>query len=226
MKNRPVLFAAGAVGLIVVLAVAWYLASPLFINRTVDEAFPFELPGQAELDAMSEDEMKALEAEFMAAVPSEDELNAMPADTRAEVEEQVMASAAAVMSDKVMVEEMPATAAEATILAQGQFVGADSFHQGSGNAAIYELPDGSRVLRFEDFTVTNGPDLHVILTRHPAPASRSDVGEDYVDLGQIKGNVGNQNYDIPTDVDLSQYRGVVIYCKPFHVVFATATLDQ
>jgi hypothetical protein len=68
--------------------------------------------------------------------------------------------------------------------------------------------------------------LHVILTKHPAPASRSDVGEDYIDLGSLKGNQGNQNYEIPVGTDLSQYQSVVIYCVPFHVVFATATLDQ
>jgi hypothetical protein len=62
------------------------------------------------------------------------------------------------------------------------------------------------------------------LTKHPAPADRSDVGEDYLDLGSLKGNQGNQNYEIPEGVDLSEYNGVVIYCLPFHVVFATATL--
>ncbi len=68
--------------------------------------------------------------------------------------------------------------------------------------------------------------LHVILTENPAPRSRADVGETYIDLGSLKGNIGNQNYEIPADVDLSTYKGVVIYCMPFHVVFATASLDE
>ncbi len=55
--------------------------------------------------------------------------------------------------------------------------------------------------------------------------SRAEVGSDYVDLGSLKGNMGNQNYEIPTDLDLSDYQGVVIYCMPFHVVFATASLN-
>jgi hypothetical protein len=60
----------------------------------------------------------------------------------------------------------------------------------------YPLSDGAQVLRFEDFSATNGPDLHVLLATNPAPASRVDLG-DYLDLGSLKGNVGNQNYDIP-----------------------------
>jgi hypothetical protein len=52
-----------------------------------------------------------------------------------------------------------------------------------------------------------------------------EVGEDQVELGQLKGNVGNQNYEIPAEIDLSLYQSVVIYCLPFQVVFSTATLD-
>ena len=60
-----------------------------------------------------------------------------------------------------------------------------------------------------------------------AMGSYSDlvVGDDYVHLGALKGNIGNQNYEIPAEVDLSEYKSVVIYCVPFHVVFATATLS-
>ena len=65
--------------------------------------------------------------------------------------------------------------------------------------------------------------MHVLLARDPVPSSRDDLGE-YLDLGSLKGNVGNQNYEIPSGTDLSQFKSVVIYCVPFHVVFATATL--
>jgi hypothetical protein len=81
------------------------------------------------------------------------------------------------------------------------------------------------VLRLEEFDVTNGPDLHVILSKNPAPTNRVEVGNEYVDLGQLKGNQGNQNYVIPDYIDLLQYQSVVIYCVPFHVVFAIATLN-
>ncbi len=110
-----------------------------------------------------------------------------------------------------------------TALAMGNFVDADDFHQGSGTATIYELEDGSHVLRLEDFEVTNGPDLHVLLVPESNPESGDDI-EGYIDLGSLKGNIGNQNYEIPADVDVSQFGSVMIYCKPFHVIFSTASL--
>jgi hypothetical protein len=226
MNTRTLLIIGGLIGLVIIGAVGWFLASPLFIDNTVDEAFPFDLPSQAELAAMSDTEMKELETEFLAAVPSEEEVVNMPPEVQEQVEEEVMAAAAAVMSGNEIDEAMMADAANAewVVAAQGQFMDADSFHQGSGSATIFQQGD-ARVLRFEDFTVTNGPDLHVLLSKHPAPASRAEVGSDYLDLGQLKGNIGNQNYEIPADIDLSEYQSVVIYCVPFHVVFSTATLN-
>ena len=112
-------------------------------------------------------------------------------------------------------------ATEPVLVLQGSFEGADDFHQGSGMAAIYQLADGSHVLRFDDFRVTNGPDLHVLLTTSPD----GQMGDDYVDLGSLKGNIGSQNYEIPGDVDVSRYQSVIIYCVPFHVLFASAVLQ-
>ena len=109
---------------------------------------------------------------------------------------------------------------------QGQFKGADSFHRGSGSATMYQLPDGEHLLRFEDFTVTNGPRLHVYLSRHPDPdRSSSVVADGHLDLGRLKGNRGNQNYEIPSGIDISEYNSVVIYCVPFRVVFSVAPLN-
>jgi hypothetical protein len=111
-------------------------------------------------------------------------------------------------------------------LLSGAFEGADSFHQGSGNVGVYVLDDGSQILRFDNLDVTNGPDLHVILSPVGVAEGRDDVmAAGYVDLGSLKGNRGNQNYDIPPEVDLSSGDWtVVIYCQPFHVIFATAGL--
>jgi hypothetical protein len=107
----------------------------------------------------------------------------------------------------------------------GSFAGADRSHQGSGDVTIYELEDGSRVLRFENLDVTNGPDLHVIVSPVGDPQSRDDVSAaGYIDLGSLKGNLGDQNYEIPADFDLAQAGSIVIYCQPFHVIFATAAL--
>ena len=224
MKLRTlVIIIVALIGLGIAGSIAWYLASPLFINNTVDEAFPFDLPSQAELDVLSDAEMKAMEAEFMAALPSEAEMASLSPAAQQQLEENVLTAAAVVMADKVMDETMMEATAEWVVVGQGQFVGADSFHQGSGKAAIFQQGD-QQVLRFESFNVTNGPDLHVLLATNPNPTNRSDLG-DYIDLGSLKGNVGNQNYEIQPEVDVSQYNSVVIYCMPFHVVFATAPLN-
>lgn len=224
--KRLILFGLmGLIGLIGLGTGAWYLASPLFIDEVVDEAFPIEAGAPVQVSQESLDQIEAaLGDRLPAALPSAAELADMPVESVAALEADLMA-AAAEMPDKTMAEPIPeAIAAEPTAILQGQFQDADSFHQGAGAATVYELPDGARVLRFEEFSVTNGPDLHVILSRHPDPAGQDDIGPDYIDLGSLKGNLGNQNYDIPTDVDLSEYQSIVIYCKPFHVVFSVATL--
>jgi electron transfer DM13 len=97
-------------------------------------------------------------------------------------------------------------------------------HETRGEAVVIALPDGSRVLRFEGFRTSNGPDLRVYLS-----AGSDDslfgrkYGEDFLELGELKGNVGDQNYAIPADVDLSRYRNAVVWCKRFSVGFGVAT---
>jgi hypothetical protein len=82
--------------------------------------------------------------------------------------------------------------------------------------------DGTQTfLRFEGFETDNGPDLNVYLI---SGAPGDDPGENYVDLGDLKGNIGDQNYEIPAGVDLSQYRSVVIWCVRFGVGFGGAEL--
>ena len=120
----------------------------------------------------------------------------------------------------------PATAG-AVKLKEGQFEDQDRVHKGSGTATIYRGPDGSYLLRLENFDVTNGPDLHVILTPKRDPDSHGDVNTSgSADLGKLKGNRGNQNYPIPADVDVAAQGSVVIYCVPFQVIFSVATLED
>ena len=221
MNRRALVVGAIAVGAVVVVAVGWYLASPLFINRMVSEAFPIEIPTSAQMREMSADEMDAMEQQIMDAIPSADEMDAMPERARERIRKDVERFAAA-MPDKHTIEPMPGAP---VLLAAGEFRDADRFHKGSGLAKLYDIPAIGRVLRFEEFRATNGPDLHVLLAAAPLPTNRHDLGE-YIDLGSLKGNVGDQNYEIPEDVDVARYASVVIYCKPFHVVFATATLNR
>lgn len=121
----------------------------------------------------------------------------------------------------------PSPAPAVVKLKEGEFKDYDRVHRGSGTATVYMGPDGSRLLRLENFNVTNGPDLHVIMSPSSNPASTGSVkSSGYVDLGKLKGNKGNQNYPIPDNVDVTKLRSVVIYCDPFHVIFSVAQLTD
>ncbi len=139
-------------------------------------------------------------------------------------EARVMMSAASKLEIEVE-ESMTEAMSAAAHLKTGAFVDGDAFHKGQGSAAIYQLEDGSHVLRFEDFRVTNGPALFVLVSPHPDPRGRGDIAAaGYTELARLKGNVGNQNYILPDDLDPDDINSVIIYCKPFRVVFSTAPL--
>jgi hypothetical protein len=119
----------------------------------------------------------------------------------------------------------PTGGVAAPAISSGAFKDADAAHKGEGKATIFTLPEGGRVLRFEDFKVTNGPDLYVYLSAHPAPRDTSQLHEGAAfEVARLKGNAGNQNYELPADLDPARYKSVVIYCKRFSVVFSTAAL--
>ena len=104
------------------------------------------------------------------------------------------------------------------------------FHKGAhdthGVATVYRQSDGSQVLRLTDFATSNGPDVHVYLVAAEDAMDDATVTRaGYLDLGSLKGNIGDQNYDIPAGTDLSKYRAVTIWCARFKVNFGTAPLD-
>jgi hypothetical protein len=102
-------------------------------------------------------------------------------------------------------------------------------HPTSGRASIYQAADGKRDLRFTNFTTSNGPDVHVVLAQSADESLKQDFvkGElNSVELGLMKANEGDQNYDLPDSADLSKYDAVVIYCVRFHAVFGVAKLDK
>jgi hypothetical protein len=108
-------------------------------------------------------------------------------------------------------------------LAAGEFRSLE--HGTTGLARIVELEDGSRFVRLEDLDTSDGPDLRIYLTDQPLSEDWGvwDDGE-YVDLGELKGNVGDSNYEIPLDLDLSRYETVVIWCRRFTVGFGVAPI--
>jgi hypothetical protein len=98
-------------------------------------------------------------------------------------------------------------------------------HETHGTATIQDVGAGRRVLRLTDFTTSNGPDVRVYLVAAADASDNETVTKaGFVELGKLKGNEGDQNYDVPDDLDLSQYRAVTIWCRRFSVNFATAPL--
>ena len=107
------------------------------------------------------------------------------------------------------------------IVSTGTFISGE--HDTSGTALVVALPDGSVVVRFEDLDTSNGPDLRVVLSTDEASDAWKYDGRHI--LGELKGNIGDQNYTIPADVDLSQFGSVVVWCERFSVAFGAASLD-
>jgi len=125
--------------------------------------------------------------------------------------------------DRVVSESGP-SAASSRVVATGTFSGTDAIHQGKGTATVLETDQGA-IVRFTDFEVTNGPDLKVWLVKHENPRSSSDVSDsEWLALGPLKGNIGDQNYDVPADADISEFGSVVVWCEAFGVLFAAAPL--
>jgi hypothetical protein len=97
-------------------------------------------------------------------------------------------------------------------------------HATSGRARVLATAAGRRYVRFEDFETSNGPALKVYLSAAPTGGPGDGFDDHFVDLGELKGNIGSQNYAIPADVRLDDFRSVVVWCKRFSVPFAAAPL--
>ena len=196
-------YALSGIALVALAAAGWFFVSPLFIDETVDEAFVFvQEDGQVDMAAVM----------------------AMPEASRVAMKDDIMAAATSA-PDRESREAMPGDVP--VVVASGHFVDADAVHKGSGTATLYALPDGRNIVRFEDFRSTNGPALVVYLAKHPSPESAADVLDaGFVNLGELKGNVGNQNYVVPADIDVAEYGSVVIWCELFDVLFSPAALER
>ena len=110
-------------------------------------------------------------------------------------------------------------------LASGEFHNAA--HDTKGTATIFQLGDGKRTLRLTDFATSNGPDVRVYLVAASDAKDNDTVKKaGFVELGSLKGNIGDQNYDVPADVDLAKYRAVTIWCARFGVNFGQAALTS
>ncbi|MDP3208317.1 MAG: DM13 domain-containing protein [Rhodoglobus sp.] len=112
-------------------------------------------------------------------------------------------------------------------LASGTFI--SHAHETTGTVRIVQNPDGTRVLAIENLSTTNGPDVRVWLSAADSLEGSAGIsaagGAEFLELGLIKGNVGNQVYEIPADADLSLYRSVDLWCLQFGVSFGGAQLN-
>lgn len=203
-RNLKVIVPVGvvlAIG-VAVLAFGVFGVQTLFIDDTVDEAGPVFDSGVV-VNEVS------------------------PPTTTADVEPSTTSvEAPDVTVVEAPVETAPPSASSATpqivTLAEGSFI--SLAHAGEGTALV--LNDGSeqRFLRFENFSTDNGPDLNVYLTTSDANADSGSFDDEFIDLGNLKGNVGDQNYEIPPDVDLSRFDTVVVWCVRFSSAFTAADL--
>jgi hypothetical protein len=109
-------------------------------------------------------------------------------------------------------------AADASRERNGVLTGID--HRATGTAAVYRLADGKRVVRFEQLDMQNGPDLFVYLV--PRHGQRGPDGG--VNLGRLKGNKGDHQYDLPAGTNPDDFGGVFVWCRQFATAFAAAPL--
>ena len=125
--------------------------------------------------------------------------------------------------DQKVNEQFPTASAASNKLASGQFH--SGAHETKGTATVFQLADGKKTLRLTDFTTSNGPDVRVYLVAAGDAKDNDTVtNAGFIDVGSLKGNIGDQNYELPANTDLSKYRAVTIWCKRFSVNFGTAPL--
>lgn len=187
--------AIAVVALAITLPIAWYLASPLFIRTELVEPLPAALSGSA--------------------TPAPDVASDAPP---ASPDPSSRPSLAPSGAPSIAATPEPTPFQPAT-LATGSFRGADDFHFGMGTARIIETAPGRFTLRFEDFSVRNGPDLYVYLS-----PDASGYVDGALELGTLKATDGSFGYELPGDADPADYGSAVIWCKQFAVLFAVAPL--
>ena len=211
MKNKTKIIISIIVAAIVI-PIGIYTISPLFINTEINEPLP---PLSSESTLVFE--------KFMAKTEDE-KINTAKNMT---VEEKNMIMKMAAKQNTTINENMTITigisqntAEENKNLLVSDFMGVnDGIHTAEGYVKILTLLDGSQILRLEDFRSTNGPDVHLYL-------STDKQASNFIDLGRLKANNGDQNYQIPIDTDFNKYKYVLIWCQPFSVLFGSAQLSS
>jgi hypothetical protein len=199
--DKKIKIAIGGIITVIAIAIAIYTISPLFINTTIDEPLPDTTPkiGFEKFMKLSEDERATIGTNMT----QEEKNNIM----------RVFAQENVTIKDEMTIPEN-----QTNDILVGNLVDAgDGFHMASGEVKVIQIPDGTQILRFENLDVTNGPDLYVYL-------ATDTTAKDFVSLGRLKGNIGNQNYPIPENTDFEKYNTVLIWCQAFSTLFGSSKL--
>jgi hypothetical protein len=208
LKNKTKIIIGIIIGAIVI-PISIYTISPFFINTEINEPLPTILSSESSIGFKK----------FMA-MTEDEKINA--AKNMTVKEKDMIMKMAAAEQDTTINETMTMNVNQSTQNTDliGDFMGVnDGIHNAEGKAKILTLSDGSQILRLEDFRSTNGPDVHLYLSIDKQPS-------DFIDLGRLKANIGNQNYQIPLDTDFNKYKYVLIWCQPFSVLFGSAQLSS
>ena len=218
--RRPVVIVPTAIVAVTALTLALAAFQPWrpFIDVTVDEALP----------TVAAEETVEPSSDASAQEAAGDTSQDASADSNAE-EQSATDSAAdstANSGDDASAEPSVEETPKRTVTAEGTFISHE--HSTAGKARIITLEDGSRVLRLVGLDTDNGPDLKVWLAAAPVIEGRDGWfvfdDDEYLSLGALKGNKGNQNYPIPDDADISDLTSVTIWCERFSVSFGAAEL--
>jgi hypothetical protein len=204
-----------------VIPISIYTISPLFINNTVNEPLPTTA-------AIVNKNSASQEYQKFISMNEQDRTNAAKQMSQRQknmvmigadqINNTINENAMAPGTTKGQVQSNATTTSSKIRISA--FIGAgDGFHNAQGLAKVIPIGDGNSVLRLENFKSTNGPNVHLYLSTDKAASN-------FIDLGRLKANNGNQNYNIPDRTDISKYDMVLIWCKDFSVLFGSAELKM
>ena len=195
----------GVIIAIIVIPLAVYTVSPLFVSTEVNEPLPAMASAEFQ-KFMNLTEEGRIQASDNMSQQEKNSIMILAANENSTVNESIDTKSAGQENETTR------------NMLSGKFIGInDGIHNAEGVVKVIALDDGTSVLRLENFKATNGPDLYVYLA---TDKSASDI----VNLGRLKGNIGNQNYAIPAGTNLTKYNTALIWCKAFSVLFGSAQL--
>lgn len=209
------------------IPIAAYTISPLFISNSINEPLPATVGVANQKEASQEYQkfvsMNQQERMDLARHMSQKDKNMVmigAAQVINTINENTPTQGTIKLQQQQQQQEQQQRSNTASVnIRTGSFIGAgDGFHNAEGLAKIIPLGNESTFLRLENFKSTNGPNVHVYLSTDKTPSN-------FVDLGRLKANNGNQNYYIANGTDLAKYNTVLIWCKDFSVLFGSAELS-